>query len=203
MSLEHLISFFTSLIRGRDYYGKYRKMYNRDLEEIPSFKLISDLAFGKILDVGCGIGYSARLFDNYVGIDANKEAITIAKKNTDGNYIIASASNLPFRSNTFDTCISYDFIEHVKDIDHVLTEIRRIASKVIISCVDFSSYYRFFTYDETHESLFAPEELFKLMRKYFRLVRLFRASGLFMVPHLVNNFLSRYLPNQIVLEALP
>jgi len=201
MSLARVISLLVNVIRGRNYYGKYRKMYGRDLRKIPSFKLISRLAYGKVLDIGCGIGYLSTLFDNYIGIDINKEAVAIAKKNTNGNYVIASASNLPFHSGSFDTCIAYDFIEHVKNIEQVLSEMRRVSAKAIISCVDFTSYYRLFTYDKTHERLLTPNELASILRKWFTHVRLFKTSGLFIVPHFLNAFLSRYFPNQVVLEA--
>jgi ubiquinone/menaquinone biosynthesis C-methylase UbiE len=201
MSLARAISLLLGVLRGRNYYGKYRKMYNVDLRKIPSFDLISHLVYGKVLDVGCGIAYSSILFDNYVGIDVNKEALAIAKTNTSGDYVVASASNLPFHFASFDTCISYDFIEHVKSIDEVIIEMRRVSSKVVISCVDFSSYYRFFSFDETHHKLPTSEELMVLLARYFTHAHLFRSSGLFMVPHFLNVFLSKYLPNQIVLEA--
>jgi ubiquinone/menaquinone biosynthesis C-methylase UbiE len=182
MSFTRVINLFASIFRGRNYYGRYKKMYKRDLRNIPSFKLISALTYGKVLDVGCGIGYLSRLFNDYIGIDINKEAIYIAKKNTSGDYLIASATDLPFRNHAFDTCISYDFIEHTKNIKQVLAEMKRIANKTIISCVDFSSYYRFFAYDETHQWLPKPNELLLILRKFFTHVQLFRTSGLFVVP---------------------
>lgn len=202
MSLMRVISLFVSVFRGRDYYRKYKRLYKRDLREIPSFNLISIFAHGKILDIGCGIGYLSNLFHDYVGIDINKEAITIAKKNTRDNYIVASATDLPFHHHAFETCVSYDFIEHVKNFDRVLAEMKRVSDKAIISCVDFSSYYRLFTYDKTHQILPSPNELATSLTQYFAYVRLFKTSGLFMVPRLLNVFLSKYLPNQIVLEAL-
>lgn len=201
MFLARAISVFADFIRGRGYYHKYEKMYKYDLREIPSFKLISTLAQGRILDIGCGIGYLSSLFGDYVGIDVNKKAVNMAKKNTCGDYIIAGATDLPFHNQAFNTCVSYDFIEHTKNVKHVLAEMKRVSEKVVISCVDFSSYYRFFTYDETHQWLPTPDELFLTLRKFFIHVRLFRTSGLFVIPHFLNAFLSRCLPNQVVLEA--
>jgi ubiquinone/menaquinone biosynthesis C-methylase UbiE len=199
--LARAISFFADFFRGRGYYHKYKKMYKYDLREIPSFKLISNLAHGRILDIGCGIGYLSSLFEEYVGIDVNKKAINIAKKNTSGDYISASATDLPFPNHVFGTCVSYDFIEHTKNVKRVLAEMKRVSDKVIISCVDFSSYYRLFTYDKTHEWLPKPNGLLLTLGKQFTYVRLFRTSGLFMVPYFLNTFLSRCLPNQVVLEA--
>jgi ubiquinone/menaquinone biosynthesis C-methylase UbiE len=199
--LARAISFLADFIRGRGYYHKYEKMYKYDLREIPSFKLISTLAQGRILDIGCGIGYLSSLFGDYVGIDVNKKAVNMAKKNTCGDYIIAGATDLPFHNEAFNTCVSYDFIEHTKNVKHVLAEMKRVSEKVVISCVEFSSYYRFFTYDETHQWLPTPDELFLALREFFIHVRLFRTSGLFVIPHFLNVFLGRFLPNQVVLEA--
>jgi ubiquinone/menaquinone biosynthesis C-methylase UbiE len=202
MSLVRVISLFANIIRGRNYYGRYKKMYGRDLRKIPSFKLISRLAYGKVLDIGCGIGYLSILFDNYVGIDISREALTIARKNTNGNYIIASANNLPFRPDSFDTCISYDFIEHAKNIEQVLAEMKCVAHKIVLSCVDFGSYYRFFAYDATHVNPLTPDRLILLLKNHFANVTLFKTSGLFKAPKFINVLLAKYFPNQVVAECL-
>lgn len=76
---------------------------------------------------------------------------------------------------------------------------KRVANKVIVSCVDFSSYYKFFTYDKTHRKLATPNELLILFKEKFSYVRLFKTSGLFHVPSPLNMFLSKYFPNQIIL----
>ena len=202
MFVARALSLLAGTVRGRDYYGKYKKMYDLDLKKIPSFALISRLASGKVLDVGCGIAYLSLLFDSYVGIDISKDALIIAKKNTNRDYIVASAGNLPFRSASFDTCISYDFIEHVKNIEQTLIEMKHVAQKIVLSCVDFSSYYRFLAYDPTHVNPLDPTQLDLLLKKHFADVTLFKTSGLFKVPKCVNSLLAHYLPNQVVVEGL-
>ncbi len=202
MYATRALSSIAGLIRGRDYYKKYERMYSRNLKKIPSFKLILKLTKGQVLDVGCGIGYLSKLFQDYVGIDINKKAINIAKKNTGRAYVICSAYHLPFRAKIFDTCILYDFIEHIRDVEKTLSEMKRISrSKVIISCINFRSYYELVTYDETHVSCLTSDELSTLLRKYFRKIRMFKTSGIFLAPESVNIILSKYFPNQIVLEA--
>lgn len=201
MSLVRFISFFANIIRGRNYYGKYKKMYSRDLRKIPSFKLISRLAYGKVLDVGCGIGYLSQLFVSYIGIDVDKEALIIAKKNVSREFVVASALALPFRNNAFDTCISYDSIEHIEETDCAIAEMRRVSRKLILSLVDFSSYYRYFSYDVTHKKILTPSYLVRLLQIYFLCVNIYRTSGLFSVPRIINEMLSRLLPNQVIFEC--
>lgn len=197
------LTFAVGLLRGKGYYGKYEKMYRLDLKEIPSFKLVAKLSKGRILDVGCGIGYLSFLFRNgYYGLDLNREALTIAKDSTGCEYIVGSAYALPLRSETFNTCVSYDSIEHFENIELALKEMKRIAtSKVLVSTVDFNSYYRFLVYDTLHENEITSTELEAIAKRLFSAVRLFDVSGLFLAPRKVNEFLSRYFPNQIVLEC--
>jgi len=200
-SLSRVVTSIAKIFRGRNYYGRYQKMYTRDLRAVPSLRLISSIAQGTVLDVGCGVGWLSRLFGDYVGVDINREAISIAKKRSKREFVIADALNLPFRSQIFDTCILYDVIEHLSDVNRALLEVRRVSDKVLISCADFSSYYRFFTYDETHQKLLEPNELFSMLKNHFTHIRFFRTSGVFMAPRLVNNFLGKYFPNQIVLSG--
>jgi ubiquinone/menaquinone biosynthesis C-methylase UbiE len=203
MSATRVITCIASIVRGRHYYNKYEKMYRQNLKKIPSLRLISNLANGEILDVGCGIGYLSSLFrNNYCGLDMSKEAANKAKKNTKREFIVASAYALPFHSEAFDTCISYDLIEHLQNIELALKEMKRISSsKVLISCIDFDSYYRFLAYDATHQRRVTPLELVAISKRFFRQVRLLGTSGLFVAPRKLNEFLSKRFPNQIVLEC--
>lgn len=202
MFVARALSVVIDIIRGQEYYKKYKKLYSKNLRKIPSFQLISKLAKGQVLDVGCGLGYLSKLFSDYVGVDINKEAINLAKKNTRRVYIIGSAYHLPFRAKIFDTCILYDLIEHLQDVEKALSEVKRISRlNVIISCVNFRSYYKWFTYDKTHVNCFTSDELLTLLKKYFRVIRMFKTSGIFSVPGSVNTVLSKFFPNQIILEV--
>ena len=202
MYAARVLSTFAGIIRGRGYYNRYEKMYSKDLRKIPSFELILKLTNGQVLDIGCGIGYLSNLFQDYVGLDINKKAISTAKKNTEREYVIGSIHNLPFRTKIFDTCVLYDLIEHLQNVEKAFGEMKRIGrSKVIISCVNFGSYYALFAYDETHVNYLTADGLSTLARKYFGKIRLFKTSGLFLAPEPVNIFLSKYFPNQLVLEA--
>lgn len=84
-----------------------------------------DFLFGKflrkednILDMGCGNGRFYKSFlENgvvYTGIDNSKNLIEIAKKTyPEGNFILASALNLPFIENSFDNVYSIAVLHHM------------------------------------------------------------------------------------------
>jgi ubiquinone/menaquinone biosynthesis C-methylase UbiE len=88
-----------------------------------------------VLDVGCWIGWlEAHIRDRcrlIVGIDTNKEALRNAKKNVVGEFICASAANLPFQNNVFTKVTMFDVIEHLSrepiNLEYrCLTDINRV-----------------------------------------------------------------------------
>lgn len=88
--------------------------FNRDFDDLKALKGL------KILDIGCGGGLVceplARLGASVTGIDADANAIEVAKNHSDLgiNYICDDAANL---DKEFDIVLALEVIEHVSDID--------------------------------------------------------------------------------------
>lgn len=85
-----------------------------------------------ILDVGCGDGHFASIaYDQLpidVGIDVMARDLPEAARRP-GVYrsvSFASATELPFASGTFNTVVANCVIEHIPDLDGVLSEIARV-----------------------------------------------------------------------------
>jgi len=88
------------------------------------------------LDAGCGSGYGTYyLADSgakkIVGIDNFDKAINYAKKyykRENLEYTVMDVRNLEFRDNIFDALISFDVLEHLKEMDQekFLSEIKRV-----------------------------------------------------------------------------
>ena len=75
---------------------------------------------GRVLDVGCGsmldrVGFSPG--DEYLGVDITKSKYTIA---------LADVHKLPFKNESFDSCICNAVLEHVKEPEIVLGECNRV-----------------------------------------------------------------------------
>lgn len=89
----------------------------------------------KILDVGCGVGAEvielSCLGANCVGLDADKDRIRLINQvrddfglNVTGVY--GDACHLPFDDETFDVVMSFEFFEHVADLDAAMKEQIRV-----------------------------------------------------------------------------
>ena len=91
---------------------------------------------GKILDLGCGEGELAKeLFFNkgesFVklewGLDNDKEMVKKAEKSGVYKQLIwGDAAKMSLKSRTVDLVFSNSVLEHIKDIDKVLKEIKRV-----------------------------------------------------------------------------
>lgn len=84
----------------------------------------------KILDIGCGTGAFAHLFDkdNYFGVDILPEYIEHAKKSCKGNFQIMDAADLKFPNEHFDRVLIMAVLHHLNDesADKVIEEAKRV-----------------------------------------------------------------------------
>ena len=107
----------------------------------------------KIIDIGCGKGrFCRKLRDlgfNIIGVEPSKELIKLTKKkHKDIKFIRASATNLPFRNNTFDSLICVEVLEHIPDTEGAIREMMRVLKKggrfVIIDKNILSLHFKYF-----------------------------------------------------------
>jgi len=126
---------------------------------------------GKLLDIGCALGFFLRFAENYFetyGIDISSLAIKKAKTITPNSKLFVQDAQLkyPFKDNFFDIVTSYDVIEHLSNPYGSLKESFRVlktsgylflqtptdkSQKIII--------------DNTHISLFSKSRLVYILKK--------------------------------------
>ena len=95
---------------------------------------------GKILDIGCGCKPYQSLFtgsSSYTGIDTRNSGHTYW--NNDIVDVFYDGRNIPFAAHSFDTVVSFQVLEHVKEIDQIMQEIKRVLTNdgVFIGTVPF------------------------------------------------------------------
>lgn len=107
--------------------------HHRRFNEV--LKLISDVD-GPVLDIGCHGGkFTEQILKKIgtkkiFGIDISPSAIELAKKRIPfGNFQVADATHLPYRSDFFETVFCLEVLEHVDEPVAVLREIYRVMKK--------------------------------------------------------------------------
>lgn len=93
-------------------------------------------ADAKVLDVGCGSGWAARLLaeqasnGRVVGIDVSDEMIRVAREQSQDyasiEFRVASAEALPFDDATFTHAFSMESLYYYADIEKAAREIKRV-----------------------------------------------------------------------------
>lgn len=120
----------------KSYYEKYFQFEDGNWWFVGRRRLLISLAGtfgtngpGRILDAGCGTGgMLAHLgpCSSVVGVDLERLALTYARQRGDQKLLQASALELPFQSDSFDTVYSLDVLEHLDD-DHLgIRELKRV-----------------------------------------------------------------------------
>lgn len=89
----------------------------------------------KALDIGCGGGFSCEFMANrgaiVSGIDQSLNSLQIAQEHAQKSgikidYKHGFAENLPYDDNLFDIVTCVDVLEHVADLNKVISEIERV-----------------------------------------------------------------------------
>jgi 2-polyprenyl-3-methyl-5-hydroxy-6-metoxy-1,4-benzoquinol methylase len=123
----------------KKYDNKIKKLLiNNFLNSIYFF--INKFNVSNILDIGCGEGYPDNFFLNknsnlkITGIDSNSSFLKKAKiKNPKVNYLIGNIYDLSFIKNKTDLVLCMEVLEHLKDPQKALSEIKKKSQKTIIS----------------------------------------------------------------------
>jgi len=112
-----------------NYYDETARGYNElhGEEQFQKLKIIADeikvSKDTKLLDVGCGTGLSAKVFNcNITGIDPAEKLLEQAPFKT----LKAKAESLPFKDNEFDVVIAVTSIHNFDNPEQGLKEIKRV-----------------------------------------------------------------------------
>ena len=83
-----------------------------------------------VLDIGSGGGFlAATLADagyDVVGIDPAMSAVRSAAQHVPASFVLGAGEMLPFANDSFDSVVCSEVLEHVDDIDAVISEVGRV-----------------------------------------------------------------------------
>jgi len=163
------------------------------------------------LDYGFGTGYGTfMLADNaerIIGIDINEDAFQYANKNYSKPNLffkkIDGSSKLPFDDAAFDIVISFQVIEHIKDVNNYLSEIKRILRKNgKFICTTPNRDTRLWKFQKPfnpfHIREYNKRELYKLLKKFFSQVEI---KGIYGIQFIQETEMNRLKPNITLYEG--
>ena len=121
----------------KEFYENYHKVDEgnpiekfKQKERLNSIFSITKNLGGKGLVIGCGSQNDMNLVSpNSFGVGVDISTVAIKKsirKYNKSRFIVSDATNLPFMKNSFDYVICSEVIEHIKDDEKVLFEVKRI-----------------------------------------------------------------------------
>jgi ubiquinone/menaquinone biosynthesis C-methylase UbiE len=102
--------------------------------------------YGKILDVGCGIGSFEKNLPNLniIGLDVSEEMLEEARKRSDKTFIQGNVEELQFQDSIFDAVFTVTTLEFLDDYKKAVTEIARVTrpqGKIVVMMLNTKSEY--------------------------------------------------------------
>ncbi|WP_425392976.1 class I SAM-dependent methyltransferase [Ekhidna sp.] len=137
---------------------------------------------GKLLELGCGEGRGVELLaplaDSYVGIDKIESVIDrLEKKFPNYEFMSGVFPPFPFEDNTFDTIITFQVIEHVKDDDGFIKEIHRVLKPGGRALITTPNIKMTLSRNPWHEREYTGDELTALCKRFFDNVEMKGIAG--------------------------
>lgn len=92
-------------------------------------KFLTERGPQRVLEIGVGRGRATPRLQgdwSYLGLDVNDELLAEAKRLVSGPFIVATATALPLKDQTFDVVVAFDVFMHVWERIAFLRECRRV-----------------------------------------------------------------------------
>lgn len=137
---------------------------------------------GDLLEVGCGEGRGVRLLlpsvTSYTAIDKIEAAVDELKvKYPSGKFVAGNLPPLPFPDSSFDTVVSFQVIEHIKDDRAFLKEIHRVLRPGGVALITTPNRPMSLSRNPWHVREYTPAELTGLASGIFPSVEMKGISG--------------------------
>lgn len=108
---------------------------------LKAYYVAQDLVKGDFLEIGCGEGRGVELLaskvNSYKAVDKIEEVVNqLSTKFPESEFIQANIPPMPYEDNSFDSIVSFQVIEHIKEDVRYLKEIHRVlkpGGKALIS----------------------------------------------------------------------
>ena len=160
-------------------------------EHLARYGVAAQLAGSRrALDAACGEGYGTNLLaqagaTSVVGVDFDDATVAHARaRYPAADFVHGDVRRLPFEDGEFDLVVSFETIEHVRDPEVALDELRRVLAEEGQLLISTPNKHSYLVENEFHEREFTHEEFVELLSARFTNVDLllqhnWLASGVF------------------------
>lgn len=137
---------------------------------------------GDLLELGCGEGRGVELLaplaSSYTGIDKIKEIVdTLSAKYPKYNFSDGVFPPFPYPDESFDSIITFQVIEHVKDDENFVREIHRVLKKGGQALITTPNIKMTLSRNPWHEREYTAQGLTHLCEKHFSNVEMKGIAG--------------------------
>lgn len=137
---------------------------------------------GNLLELGCGEGRGVALLapkaSKYTGIDKIESVIDLLKeKHPDHTFMSGVFPPFPFEDDSFDTIVTFQVIEHIKDDEEFVEEIHRVLKPGGKALITTPNIRMTLSRNPWHEREYTGDQLTALCKKYFKEVAMKGIAG--------------------------
>jgi SAM-dependent methyltransferase len=151
-------------------------------EHIARYRWAAQFVAGKrVLDAGCGPGYGSAMLARagamlVTGIDLDEATIEAARPNMPAGVelTVGDLASLPLDDGSFDVVVCLEAIEHVRDPQVVLDELRRILAPAGVLVLSTPNRDVVLPGNPYHVHEYAPDELEATISRQFAVVKVRR-----------------------------
>lgn len=149
---------------------------------LKAYHVAEEMVTGDLLEIGCGEGRGVELLApkvvTYTAVDKIEEVVqSLSLKFKNSRFIQANIPPLPFEDNSFDSIVSFQVIEHIKDDNKYLQEIHRILKPGGKAYISTPNIKLTLSRNPWHIREYTANELTELCKKYFSVVEMRGIAG--------------------------
>lgn len=149
---------------------------------LKAYYLAQDMVHGDLLEIGCGEGRGVHLLQDkvssFTGIDKIPEVVdNLSASFPDASFKQANIPPLDFADAQFDTVISFQVIEHIKDDRKYLEEIARVLKPGGKALITTPNIKKSLSRNPWHIREYTAKQLKKLCQPYFSEVKMLGVTG--------------------------
>lgn len=149
---------------------------------LKAYYLAQDKVNGDLLEIGCGEGRGVHLLKDkvksFTGIDKITEVVeNLTDKYPQASFTQANIPPLDFADEQFDSVISFQVIEHIKDDETYIREIARVLKPGGIALLTTPNIKKSLSRNPWHIREYTAAQLTELCRPHFSQVNMLGVSG--------------------------